>query len=151
MYVFGMHSICLTDLHLKRTFVWIDMGSRKGKLCIASNNEPNKYMTIMIIIISNSFAGMCQFHCKTPYAWRSSFLFFFHSNWLETWVNITNFFSWKEMRSRPHDVVHPVNTGIFQHSKNFMIPIWLLFHKVENFSRFLKAKSFNAKIVRKLS
>ena len=83
---------------------------------------------------------------------KVKFSFFFHSNnWLETWVNITNFFSWKEMRSRPHDVVHPVKPGIFQHSKNFMIPIWLLFHKVENFSRFLKAKSFNAKIVRKLS
>ena len=131
-----MHSICLTDLHLKRTFVWIDMGSRKGKLCIASNNEPNKYMTIMIIIISNSFAGMCQFHCKTPYAWRSNRSFFLSFQLIGNLGEYYKFF-WglrrKEMRSRPHHVVHPVHTdGIFQHSKNFMIPIWLLFHKVEN-------------------
>ena len=81
MYVFGMHSICLTDLHLKRTFVWIDM----AKLCIArlGNNEPNKYMTIMIIIISNSFAGMCQFHCKTPICMKVKTFFFlsFQTDW----------------------------------------------------------------------
>ena len=130
-----MHSICLTDLHLKRTFVWIDMGSGKGKLCIASNNEPNKYMTIMIIIISNSFAGMCQFHCKTPYAWRSNRSFFLSFQLIGNLGEYYKFFwAWEERKwGLDHIMWSTLHTdGIFQHSKNFMIPIWLLFHKVEN-------------------